>query len=843
MKVIILMLLVGIFYLLPAQETPGDSQQLEKGLASAEGKKKIEILYQLIDLYKEDDPQKSILFGGQALKLLQTFNDRKKETRLLNDMCRLYEKLGDFKNALKIAERGKILAGEAGDGEAFAGACNCLGVVYVKLGEYSRAFDFHSTALETWRTLGNKVGISESLRNIGSVYKKWGDYDRALKKFLQALEIEEELGNRKGIAYTMNDVGRVYAKLKKYPPAFVYYEKALKIHEELGNKRGMADCLNNIGVTFQRSEKYEKARTYYLKSLEIEKGMGNKEGMGIGLNNIGETYELSGDNNAALEYYLKSVNIAAGIGDRYGVAFTGYNIAGIYRKMGQYPKALENSFRALGIAVQLKSGELITKNYNGLSQIYADMGDYKNAYIYHQKFKSRNDEMFSRDMGTQIAKIQTAYETDKKEKEIELLRKKDQIQALELSRQKSLLKLYSVIGFLIFMIAVFTYIRFRNKKKTEAAFQESEEKYRELVERANDGIIVMQDGVFKYVNPEFTRLTGFSREEITGNSIFTLLPPDQEEKLKKNYHRRMAGEEVEQRYETVLLNKNRKRVDIEINAGLISYENKPADLVFIRDISEKKQLETERLKRGKLEAVGILAGGIAHDFNDLLSVILGNIEMARLVSQPDKKLLNILSKAEKATFKTRELAKRFLTFSEGGTPIKKAAPILPIIQEAMEMTLFDSNVQCKLDIPSDLRDACCDAEQIHQVFSSLISNAAEAVQWNGLMVITAENTEIKPESQNETAPGGGTDTTPLPAGKYIKVDVIDKGEGIQPDHLPKIFDPYFSTRRRVSQKGLGFGLSIAYSIIRKHNGYIEVSSVVGVGTTATFYLPAAEEPN
>lgn len=841
MKIITLILLLGLFSLLPAQETQGGPSNLEKELAAAEGKKKIEILFQLTGLYKENDPQKAIRFGTRALELVRTFKDEKKETRLLNHMCLLYENVGDFKKAKQLAERSKTLSEKTGDQEALADACNCLGVVHIKLGDYNKALEFHSAALKTREELGNKTGISESLQHIGEIYKKWGNYDTALEKFLQALKIEEELGNKQGTADALNNVGRIYSRLKKDPMAFVHFEKALKLQEELGNKRGMADCLNNIGITFQRTGNHKKARAYYLESLEIEEGLGNKEGMGIGLNNIGETYELSGDNHAALDYYLKSVKIAAEIGDRYGVAFTGYNIAGIYRKMGQYPKALEHALKALEIAKKLKSEELITKNYSGLSQIYADMGDYKNAYLNHLEFKRREDEMFSHDIGTQIAKMQTAYETEKKEKEIELLRKRDQIQALELSRQKSLLRLYSVIGLLIFVIAVLTFIRFRHKKKAEEALRESEEKYRELVERANDGITVLQDGVFKYVNPEFMRLSGYSREELTRNSIFDVIVPDQKEKLKKNYERRMAGEEVEHRYETVLLRKNGKHVDVEINAGIIPYENRPADLVVIRDISEKKQFEEEKLKRGKLEAVGILAGGIAHDFNDLLSVILGNIEMARLVSLPEKKLLNILSKAEKAAFKTRELAKRFLTFSEGGTPLKKAAPIQPIIQEALDMTLFDSNVQCRLDIPTGLWDACCDAEQIHQVFSSLISNAAEAVQWNGIIAIEAENVEIKPTAQNETENRGGTNNTPLPPGKYIRVDVKDKGEGIQPDHLPKIFDPYFSTRSRVSQKGLGFGLSIAYSIVRRHKGHIEVTSEAGVGTTATFYLPAADE--
>ncbi len=841
MKIIVLILLLCLVYLSPAQKSPGNASELEKELETAHGKKKIEILYQLTNLYKENDPKKALGFADQALERLQTVKADKTETRLLNDMCRLYEELGDHKKALRLAERSKTLSEKTGDREAFAGANNCLGLVYHKLGDYTRALTFHSTALETWKTLENKTGISESLHHIGGVYKKWGNYDRAQEKFLEALKIETELGNKQGTATALNSVGSVYAKLKKYPLALEYYEKSLKIQEELGNKRGMASCLNNIGITFQRTGKYEKAREYYWRSLDIEEGMGNKEGMGIGLNNIGETYEFSGDNSAALEYYLRSVKIAAEIGDKYGVAFTRYNIGSVYRKMGRFPKALENALSALGIAKELKAKELLTKSCSGLSQIYADMKDYKNAYLYHQKFKYWNDKMFTDDVGKQIAKVQATYETEKKQREIELLKEKEKSQELEIAKQKSLIKLYSVIGFLIFIIAVITFIRYRSKKKNEKVLRDSEEKYRQLVERANDGVAVLQDGRFKYVNPEFTWMTGYAREELIDKSMEKLLPPEWKEKIKENYSRRMAGEDVEQRYETVLLHKNGKRINIEVNAGIIPYENQPADLVFIRDISEKKQLEEDKIKQGKLEAIGILAGGIAHDFNNLLSVILGNIDMARLVSQPDKKQLNILSKAENATLKARELAKRFLTFSEGGTPIKKNAPIQPILQEAIDMTLFDSNIQCRIEIPHDLWNACCDVEQIHQVFSSLISNAAEAMQWDGTIVILAENTEIEPETQNQTHTPGGTDSTLLQPGKYIRVDIEDTGEGIHPDNLPKIFDPYFSTRRRVAQKGLGFGLSIVYSILRRHKGHIEVTSEAGVGTTATFYLPAAGE--
>lgn len=432
----------------------------------------------------------------------------------------------------------------------------------------------------------------------------------------------------------------------------------------------------------------------------------------------------------------------------------------------------------------------------------------------------KNIEIFSglTDSSAGIANMQIEHEAEKNEKEIALLREKEK-------RHRAMIKFYFIIAFLIGVIAVINFLRYRSKKRAEEAIRESEQIYRELVERVNDGIAIVQDGEFKFVNPKITTILGYTSEEIIGKPFEIIVAPEEKERLKDIYYRRTVGEEVESKYETVLLHKNGRKVDVEINAGLISFNNRPATLAFAHNIGERKLLEEERIKRSKLEAVGSLAGGIAHDFNNLLAVILGNIELARLFPKSEKKLSAILTKAEKAALKARDLTKRFLTFSEGGAPFKKLVSLESIIKEAVDITVSGADTKFQLNIPSDLWEVRCDEEQIYQVFASLIANAAEAMEGEGVITIEADNFETE------------SLVSPLKPGKYVKIAVKDKGEGIPAEHLSKIFDPYFSTRKRVSQKGLGFGLSIVYSIIQQHDGHIEVESKVKQGTTITIYLP------
>ncbi|MDP2644710.1 MAG: ATP-binding protein, partial [Desulfobacterales bacterium] len=249
-------------------------------------------------------------------------------------------------------------------------------------------------------------------------------------------------------------------------------------------------------------------------------------------------------------------------------------------------------------------------------------------------------------------------------------------------------------------------------------------------------------------------------------------------------------------------------------------------------MAEREKMKEELLTAQKLESLGILAGGIAHDFNNLLTVILGYVSLAK-ETESKNELLEFLTAVEQASLKSKELTHQLITFSKGGAPVKKTAPVLELVKESVNLALSGANVRCEYFLPEDLWRVDYDENQIKHVINSLIINALEAMPEGGIIKVFAENLVIKKEKEESGSR--------LPEGRYVKISIQDQGCGISKENLPKVFDPYFSTKDRGVQKGMGLGLSTVYSIIRKHNGRIVVDSEKGVGTTCHIYLPAAEK--
>jgi PAS domain S-box-containing protein len=247
-------------------------------------------------------------------------------------------------------------------------------------------------------------------------------------------------------------------------------------------------------------------------------------------------------------------------------------------------------------------------------------------------------------------------------------------------------------------------------------------------------------------------------------------------------------------------------------------------LVF-RDITQHQKMEEDLLRTSKLEAVGLLAGGIAHDFNNILTAIMGNLSLAKMSTDPEDPLYRRLADAETASLRARDLAQQLLTFARGGAPIKKTVSMKRLIEESIRFALRGSNVAVEFFLPDDLWPVEIDEGQIAQVFHNLVINAQQAMPEGGKIQVRAENVRVA-ETENRL---------PLPPGKYLAVSIRDSGIGIAKEHLPRIFDPYFTTK----QKGSGLGLSTSYSIIKKHDGYLTVDSELGKGATFFIYLPAA----
>jgi nitrogen-specific signal transduction histidine kinase/ActR/RegA family two-component response regulator len=246
---------------------------------------------------------------------------------------------------------------------------------------------------------------------------------------------------------------------------------------------------------------------------------------------------------------------------------------------------------------------------------------------------------------------------------------------------------------------------------------------------------------------------------------------------------------------------------------------------------EHKKLVDELFNAKKLEAIGVLAGGIAHDFNNLLFVIMGNINMAQLKIEREHEAQRHLVEAEKACLRAKDLTQKFITFSSGGGPVKCRISMQELVAGIADLVLRGSMTTWEIKGTTDLWDVEVDENQMRQVFTSLIENAAEAMSRGGIISIRAENIEID---------GWGAGGIDLREGHYVKVSIADEGVGIPEENISSIFDPYFSTKYRGSQKGMGFGLAIAHSVIKKHSGSIKVESIPGRGTTVSVLIPAAD---
>lgn len=244
------------------------------------------------------------------------------------------------------------------------------------------------------------------------------------------------------------------------------------------------------------------------------------------------------------------------------------------------------------------------------------------------------------------------------------------------------------------------------------------------------------------------------------------------------------------------------------------------------DITERKRLVNERLKTQKLEAIGTLAGGIAHDFNNLLQGVFGFISLAKLLRDDKEKSIAALEDAEKALHISVKLTNQLLTFSKGGTPVKKRIDLRPVVENAAKFALSGSRSDYHFTADRDLWEAEADEGQISQVIQNIVLNADQSMLEGGQVVITAKNIRATEKSYQHQ----------LPEGVYIEINIMDSGVGIPEKYIGKIFDPYFTTK----DKGSGLGLATSYSIIKYHNGLIDVKSEVGKGTTFVIYIPAIE---
>lgn len=246
-------------------------------------------------------------------------------------------------------------------------------------------------------------------------------------------------------------------------------------------------------------------------------------------------------------------------------------------------------------------------------------------------------------------------------------------------------------------------------------------------------------------------------------------------------------------------------------------------IISIIDLTKQKQVEKELFKAQKLESIGLMAGGIAHDFNNFLTNILSNYSIIMSKIDTDSDIYPYLQSAERALSRAERLTNQLLTFSKAGEPIKEKIDLKRMILEVTDFVLMDTDIECSYYISPKLWPIMADEAQLAQVFNNIVLNAVQSMTKNGEIKIKAENIHIRSKEM-----------LAFPMGDYVMISIMDNGCGIE-DHIQtKIYDPYFTTKK----KGSGLGLALCYSIIKRHAGHIDVISRKGKGSTFIIYLPA-----
>lgn len=267
---------------------------------------------------------------------------------------------------------------------------------------------------------------------------------------------------------------------------------------------------------------------------------------------------------------------------------------------------------------------------------------------------------------------------------------------------------------------------------------------------------------------------------------------------------------------------------IEANISYTDIEGKEAFIVFVRDITQRKKMESQILNISKLESLSIFAGGVAHDFNNLLTAIFGNLSIAKLYIDRNSKAFKKIETIERVLEEAKALTSQLLSLSKGGEPIKKVTTIRDLLIDITNFTLRGSGIKPVFHIEGDLPPVKVDRTQISRIIQNILINAIEALSGKDekKIEVIAKKTRIPPSMSKF-----------VEKDEVLEIMIKDNGPGIPEEILNHIFDPFFTTK----EKGTGLGLAVSYSIIRKHGGHISVNSTPGKGTTFHMYIPVASD--
>ncbi|MBL7138435.1 MAG: tetratricopeptide repeat protein [Bacteroidales bacterium] len=410
------------------------------------------------------------------------------QTDTLNALSVFYAGNSQYYQAKRLAEEALSLAEIHSFSKGKCEALKNIAESYWGLKDYLSAIPYYNQAAELYKDLNDRVEESFCLNAIGASYRRLSKFDKALEFHLKSLSIAERINNEQRVAIASYSVAYIYHVLHNYPKALEYYFKSLEMNQSSGDASGIADDLNNIGAVYFECKEYDKSLEYYTKAMASYRQVSDSAGIARTLCNIGNIYLLKGEIYKALEYHQKSLRLEEECNNTEGIAYSYSNIAEIYRQSGDIAKAVGFKERALTLSNDLEFKQRVC---DSLRVIHEQSKNFQKALSYSLQSSAYKDSVLNSESQQQILELQTKYETEKKENQIENLNKENLIKVLEAGKQKTH-KNYIIILSIILVILIATWFSLYRLKQLN---------YRNELKKKN--LAIEKDLLMAQINPHF----------------------------------------------------------------------------------------------------------------------------------------------------------------------------------------------------------------------------------------------------------------------------------------------------------------------------------------------------
>jgi signal transduction histidine kinase len=472
--------------LLPvSSQVPQNKQikELEATLAGSKGEERISVLIELTRAYRRINLDKAFDYGKAALELIKKVPLSGNVPRHINIVAGIAYKKGDYNATLEYTRQSLKEAEKRGNRYQYAKALLLRGRAYKYLADYDHSIELQIQAKNIFRELGEEGKVASCLNSIGLTYRRLNDYSRALHFILEAEKIFDRLKYKHRLSMVYNNIGLIHMQMGNDETALEHFEKALVLDRETNDLNGIAIVQENISNIYDRQGKHDEALKLLLHSLELTKGFRGKKSTSSLLHEIATHFQIRKQFKPAMKYLKQALEIKEEISEYYGITSVLIDLGKLNRQLGHNSIALNQLNRALDLADKIHATSFIRSSYCELSILFEEMGNTNKALQYYKKFKEVNDSLFNESKSKRIAEMQTRFDMDKKEKEISLLKKNEQIHQLNLTRQKYFNNFMILISILILIITFVLYARFRLKVRVTQALRNEIREHEETTKK------------------------------------------------------------------------------------------------------------------------------------------------------------------------------------------------------------------------------------------------------------------------------------------------------------------------------------------------------------------------